>query len=64
MEKNTAQSMARLVELDTVKTRMQATSSALQEADNWTSLNADVEAAFEANDIDRISNILLGMVRR
>lgn len=63
VEHNTAQSMSRLVQLDTVKTRMEATSNSLQEADNWTSLNADVEAAFEASDIERIGSILLGMVR-
>lgn len=63
VEQNTAHSMARLVQLDTIKTRMQATSGALQEADNWTSLNTDVEAAIEAGDIERTSTILLGMVR-
>ena len=35
--------MATLIELDTIKTRMAATSAALQEADNWTTLSADAE---------------------
>eukprot|EP00052_Salpingoeca_macrocollata_P017408 m.141599 g.141599 ORF g.141599 m.141599 type:complete len:636 (+) comp20379_c0_seq3:286-2193(+) len=63
VEKNTAQSMQLLVELDSIKGRMEATSAALQEADNWTTLSADIEAAFEAEDIKKVSSTLLGMQR-
>jgi len=45
VEQDTAQSMATLVELDRVKVRMEATSSALQEADNWTTLSQNVDRA-------------------
>lgn len=42
---------------------MEATSAALQEADNWETLSADVDAAFASTDLPRISTTLLGMKR-
>ena len=39
--------MRTLTRLDTVKSRMERTCQALKEADNWTTLSADVE---EVND--------------
>ena len=38
LRQNTSACMATLVAMDEVKARMEATSAALQEADNWTSL--------------------------
>lgn len=35
--------MQTLVKLDTLKGRMVATSQALREADNWTTLSTDIE---------------------
>lgn len=46
-----------------VKTRMIETSSALQEADNWSSLSEDIDAAFQTGDLKAISSKLLGMQR-
>jgi len=43
VEKDTTQSMEYLIKLDILKNKMNATSKALQEADNWTTLMADVE---------------------
>ena len=43
MEHNTAASMQTLVKLDTLKGRMVASSQALREADNWTTLSTDIE---------------------
>ncbi|XP_031568834.1 conserved oligomeric Golgi complex subunit 7-like [Actinia tenebrosa] len=61
VEENTAQSMKMLMELDAVKSRMQAASQGLQEADNWTTLSADVEKVFDSGDIKAISEKLVGM---
>eukprot|EP00054_Salpingoeca_dolichothecata_P017834 m.108085 g.108085 ORF g.108085 m.108085 type:complete len:730 (-) comp22613_c0_seq8:74-2263(-) len=63
VEADTAQSMALLVRLDHVKERMEATSGALQEADNWTTLNTDIENAFADQDVKKAATTLLGMQR-
>lgn len=63
VEENTAQSMKMLVEIDTVKSRMQDASRALQEADNWTVLSSDVDKVFESGDIKAIAAKLEGMHR-
>ena len=54
VECETAQSMQTLVELDAVKQRMMESQRALQEADNWTTLLADVEDVFATQDIDKV----------
>ncbi|XP_065828857.1 conserved oligomeric Golgi complex subunit 7-like [Oscarella lobularis] len=61
VEENTSQSMKTLMELDKIKCRMQETAQALREADNWTSLSANVEEILETDDILAIYNKLLGM---
>lgn len=61
VEHNTAKSMQMLLELDAVKMRMKAASEALREADNWTTLSADVEDVFESQDIDAMSKKIVGM---
>jgi len=43
------------MELDTVKSRMQDASRALQEADNWTVLSSDVDKVFESGDVKAVS---------
>eukprot|EP00038_Savillea_parva_P011484 m.197859 g.197859 ORF g.197859 m.197859 type:complete len:721 (+) comp20248_c0_seq1:124-2286(+) len=63
VERDTAGSMRLLMQLDEVKGRMEATSGALQEADNWETLTAEVDDAFASNDLARISSTLLGMKR-
>eukprot|EP00041_Stephanoeca_diplocostata_P030555 m.928645 g.928645 ORF g.928645 m.928645 type:complete len:580 (+) comp23778_c0_seq3:78-1817(+) len=63
VERETAESMRMLMVFDTVKSRMEATSSALQEADNWETLSADVDKAFASNDLAAMSSTLLGMQR-
>ena len=55
MESDTAHSMQRLVELDTIKNRMLLTQTALQEADNWTTLSDNVEEVFATRDILKVS---------
>ena len=46
--------MRTLVELDAIKKRMLESQSALQEADNWTTLSADVEIVFATHDIYKV----------
>lgn len=48
--------MQTLVELDAIKKRMLESQSALQEADNWTTLSADVEIVFATHDIKKVRN--------
>eukprot|EP00058_Branchiostoma_floridae_P024597 XP_002610087.1 hypothetical protein BRAFLDRAFT_115206 [Branchiostoma floridae] len=50
-----------LVELDAIKSRIQSMSVALQEADNWTKLSADVEEVFQSQDVHAISSQLVQM---
>lgn len=54
VESETAQSMQTLVELDAVKQRMLESQRALKEADNWTTLLADVDEVFASQDIDKV----------
>jgi len=61
VEHDTSQSMNMLLQLDSIKTRMKDASEALQEADNWTTLSADVDQVFESQDITAISSKLVGM---
>ncbi|XP_058958542.2 conserved oligomeric Golgi complex subunit 7-like [Pocillopora verrucosa] len=61
VEENTAQSMKMLMEIDTVKSRMQDASRALKEADNWTVLSSDVDKVFESGDVSAIAAKLEGM---
>lgn len=61
VEHDTAQSMQMLLKLDAIKSRMSSAADALQEADNWTTLSADVEEVFESRDIDAITTKLAGM---
>lgn len=61
VEQDTAQSMQMLLQVDTIKGRMKAASDALQEADNWTTLSADVDEVFDSGDINAISEKLVGM---
>uniref|UniRef100_A0A673I7Y9 Conserved oligomeric Golgi complex subunit 7 n=1 Tax=Sinocyclocheilus rhinocerous TaxID=307959 RepID=A0A673I7Y9_9TELE len=46
-EQDTVQSMQVLVEIDQVKSRMQLAAEALQEADKWSTLSADIEETFK-----------------
>lgn len=60
-EQDTAQSMQVLVEIDKVKGRMQLAADALQEADKWTTLSADIEETFKTQDFALISSKLTSM---
>lgn len=60
-EQDTVQSMQVLVELDQVKSRMHLASDALQEADKWSTLSADIEETFKTQDFAVISSKLTGM---
>ena len=51
VEQNTSTSMQTLLRLDEIKGRMMAASAALQEADNWTTLSADVDDVFDSGDV-------------
>lgn len=61
VEHNTAASMQTLVKLDTLKGRMVATSQALREADNWTTLSTDIEEVMESGDVEAIAEKLVGL---
>ncbi|KAM9424030.1 conserved oligomeric Golgi complex subunit 7 [Pholidichthys leucotaenia] len=60
-EQDTAQSMQVLVEIDQVKSRMQLAAEALQEADKWSTLSADIEETFKTQDLALISSKLTSM---
>ena len=47
--------MQTLLKLDNIKSRMKDASDALREADNWTTLSADVDEVFESGDINAVS---------
>ena len=47
--------MQTLLKLDEVKERMQAAANALQEADNWTTLSANVDEVFDSGDVALVS---------
>ncbi|CAB1337812.1 unnamed protein product [Coregonus sp. 'balchen'] len=49
-EQDTVQSMQVLVELDQVKSRMHLAADALQEADKWSTLSADIEETFKTQN--------------
>jgi len=61
VECETRENMSTLVRMDTVKERLGATTRALQEADNWTSLDTQVEDAFDNDDLDTVADRLAGM---
>ncbi|GFY65548.1 conserved oligomeric Golgi complex subunit 7 [Trichonephila inaurata madagascariensis] len=61
VEYDSSQSMQALLQIDHVKSCMQEASKALREADNWTTLSADVEEVFESGDINTIATKLVGM---
>ncbi|TRY94869.1 hypothetical protein DNTS_026287 [Danionella cerebrum] len=60
-EQDTVQSMQVLVEIDQVKSRMQLAAEALQEADKWSTLSADIEETFKTQDVAVISSKLSSM---
>lgn len=60
-EQDTVQSMQVLVEIDQVKSRMQLAAEALQEADKWSTLSADIEETFKTQDLAIISSKLTSM---
>ncbi|KAJ7984548.1 hypothetical protein DPEC_G00355940 [Dallia pectoralis] len=60
-EQDTVQSMQVLVELDQVKSRMHSAADALQEADKWSTLSADIEETFKTQDMAVISSKLTAM---
>uniref|UniRef100_H3D5H6 Conserved oligomeric Golgi complex subunit 7 n=1 Tax=Tetraodon nigroviridis TaxID=99883 RepID=H3D5H6_TETNG len=60
-EQDTVQSMQVLVEIDKVKSRMQLAAEALQEADKWSTLSADIEETFKTQDLALISSKLTSM---
>ncbi|KAK4312456.1 hypothetical protein Pmani_016142 [Petrolisthes manimaculis] len=61
VEHNTAASMQTLVKLDTLKGRLVASSQALREADNWTTLSTDIEEVMEGGDIEAIGGKLVAL---
>ncbi|MGH0140518.1 UNVERIFIED_CONTAM: hypothetical protein FKN15_037252 [Acipenser sinensis] len=50
-----------LMEIDQVKSRMQDAAEALQEADKWSTLSADIEETFKTQDVVVISSKLTSM---
>ncbi|XP_058478023.1 conserved oligomeric Golgi complex subunit 7 [Solea solea] len=60
-EQDTVKSMQVLVEIDQVKSHMQLAAEALQEADKWSTLSADIEETFKTQDLAVISSKLTSM---
>jgi hypothetical protein len=61
VNQDTADGMRNLIELDLVKNRIQAASKALQEADNWVTLSAQIDDVFETKDTVQIAAKLIAM---
>ncbi|XP_005105726.1 conserved oligomeric Golgi complex subunit 7 [Aplysia californica] len=61
VEQDTSQSMQSLLKLDRIKSRMKTTADALKEADNWTTLSADMDEVFQSQNVDDITAKLSGM---
>ncbi|KAG7170047.1 Conserved oligomeric Golgi complex subunit 7-like [Homarus americanus] len=61
VEHNTAASMQTLVKLDSLKGRLVASSQALREADNWTTLSTDIEEVMDSGDLDAIASKLVAL---
>ncbi|XP_038050090.1 conserved oligomeric Golgi complex subunit 7-like isoform X2 [Patiria miniata] len=61
VEEDTSQSMKMLLDIDAIKSRMKAASDALQEADNWTTLMADVDEVFQSKNTQAIADKLMAM---
>ncbi|KAK8754311.1 hypothetical protein OTU49_015547 [Cherax quadricarinatus] len=61
VEHNTAASMQTLVKLDSLKGRLVASSQALREADNWTTLSTDIEEVMDSGDLDAIGTKLVAL---
>ncbi|XP_013073398.2 conserved oligomeric Golgi complex subunit 7-like isoform X1 [Biomphalaria glabrata] len=61
VEQDTSHSMQALLKLDRIKSRMKSTADALKEADNWTTLSADMDEVFQSQNIDDITSKLCGM---
>ncbi|XP_071513541.1 conserved oligomeric Golgi complex subunit 7 [Panulirus ornatus] len=61
VEQNTAASMQTLVKLDSLKGRLVASSQALREADNWTTLSTDIEEVMDSGDLDAIASKLVAL---
>ncbi|ROT76417.1 putative conserved oligomeric Golgi complex subunit 7 isoform X1 [Penaeus vannamei] len=53
--------MQTLVKLDSLKGRLVASSQALREADNWTTLSTDIEEVMDSGDIDAIASKLVAL---
>ena len=61
VNRETGASMEILVKMDVLKQKIQETRNALKEADNWTTLTAEIEDTFDSNDLAAISNKLNGI---
>ncbi len=62
VEKNTVnESMKLLLDLDIMRTNMMRIQSALQEADNWTTLTSDLDSVLQTNDLTKITQHIEAM---
>ncbi|CAF0924991.1 unnamed protein product [Adineta ricciae] len=61
VNQDTADGMRNLIQLDSVKNRIQSATKALQEADNWVTLSAQIEDTFESKDFTQIATKLIAM---
>ena len=61
VNRETGTSMETLVQMDILKERIQATRRALKEADNWTTLTAEIEDAIDNGSIETIAEKLTGI---
>jgi len=63
VNQDTADGMRNLIELDSVKNRIQSASKALQEADNWVTLSAQIDDTFESKDTVQVNDQILTLYR-
>lgn len=64
VNQDTADGMKNLIELDLVKNRIQLASKALQEADNWETLSAQIDDVFETKDTVQVDNYSIHILKR
>ncbi|XP_067938360.1 conserved oligomeric Golgi complex subunit 7-like [Watersipora subatra] len=61
VEQDTSKSMQALLQLDTIKSRMEQTAEALQQADQWTVLSSEIEDVIQSGDADLLTAKLIAM---
>ncbi|XKL64088.1 hypothetical protein PGB90_004174 [Kerria lacca] len=61
IEKNTDESVISLEKIDCLKSTLENVKQTLHEADNWSTLAADIEEYFDNGNIEKITSLLVSM---